>query len=285
MKYKIFTDSTSDVTPEFAAKYGITVLPLEVIFEGTAYKAGIDITNHEFYVKLNDCLKNGKPLPTTSQVTEGAFEEALKPYANKEDTFVCLLLIGKDMSGTYSSALKAIESLGMKNVYAPDTMEVTFGLGCIVAEVAKIAQTDIGVEEFKATVDDYIDRAWIYASIGDLRCLRAGGRLSTVSMLLGTMLKLKPIIYVHRKVEVCAKVISQGKATRWIVDKIMEERDESMPLYLGSSEAEDILNDFRTKFKDQLKVTGTEEEFPLGPVVGVHAGPGCAGIAFFRKKK
>lgn len=285
MRYKIITDSTADITPEFAKKYDIDVLPLDVIFEGTSYKSGIDITSSEFYIRLNDCLDNGKPLPTTSQVTQGAFEEALTPFVNKEDVFVCILLIGKDISGTYQSAERAIEALGMTNYYMPNSRNVTFSLGAVVAEVAKISKTDISVEDFKATVDDYIDRVWIYASIGDLRCLRAGGRLSAVSMLLGTMLRLKPIIYIRDKVEVCAKVISQGKATRWIIDKVVEERDESMPIYFGSSEAEDILNDFRTRFKDQLKLTGEEEEFPLGPVVGVHAGPGCAGIAFFRKKK
>ncbi|MGN1235597.1 MAG: DegV family protein [Christensenellaceae bacterium] len=284
MRFKIITDSTSDVTKEFAERYNIDVLPLQVIFDGEAYKA-TDITNEEFYARLNDALAKGQKLPTTSQITEEEFTEALAPHANTEDEFVCMLLISQEISGTYLSASKAIEALGMKNVYLPETRKVTFGLGIIVAEAAKLAmREDLTVEEFKSAVDDLIDRAVIYASIGDLRCLRAGGRLSAAAMALGMMLKLKPIIYIDGKVEMATKVISQGKATRWIVDKVASERDDAYPVYLGSSQAPEILNEFRTKFKDVLRLTGDEEEFPLGPVVGVHAGPGCAGIAFIRKK-
>ncbi|MBO5525863.1 MAG: DegV family protein [Clostridia bacterium] len=284
MKYKIITDSTSDVTKEFAEKYDVSILPLQVIFEGTAYKAGVDITTEDFYVRLRECLAEGKALPTTSQISEEEFKDEFELYANKPDVTVIVLLIAKEMSGTYSSALRAVKELGMTNVIIPDSRQVTFSLGAIVAEAAKFAQTEPTVEEMTAKIDDLIDRVQIYASIGDLRCLRAGGRLSALAMTLGTMLKLKPIIEIRDKVDVVAKVISQGKATRWIVDKVAEERDDTLPIYFGSSEAPQILDEFRTKFKDVLRLSGDEEEFPLGPVVGVHAGPGCAGIAFFKKK-
>lgn len=284
MKYKIVTDSTSDITKEFAEKYNISVLPLQVIFDGQAYKAGVDITNEEFYVRLRECLTEGKPLPTTSQVTEEEFKDELSQYANKEDVTVVMLLIANEISGTYSSASRAVKALDMKNILMPDSHQVTFSLGAIVAEAAKFAQTEPTVEEMEAKLADLIDRVQIYASIGDLRCLRAGGRLSAFAMTLGTMLKLKPIIDIQDRVNVVAKVISQGKATRWIVDKVAEERDPSIPAYFGSSEARQILDEFRTKYKDAMMLTGDEEEFPLGPVVGVHAGPGCAGIAFFKKK-
>lgn len=285
MKIKIITDSTADITESFAKAYDITIAPLDVIFDGVAYKA-TELTNEEFYKRLNECLDQGLPLPTTSQVTEVAFEEILKPYANDPDTYVAVVTIAKEMSNTYYSAQKAIEALQMQNVHLFDTHQVTFGLGALVAELAKLAKRpNMTIEQFLIEGEDLNKRVWIYASIGDLRCLRAGGRLSAASMMLGSMLKLKPIIYVNHKVEVCAKCLGQSKATRWIADHVVAERDESLPLYLGGSQAPEILNEFRTKYRSALRLTGDEEEFPLGPVVGVHAGPGCAGIAFFRKKE
>ena len=200
MNIKIMTDSTADIPRQVAEQYGITVVSLDVIMDGQPRRA-VDVTEDEFYDHLNDCLENGKTLPTTSQVTMVGFEDALRPYANAEDTFVMLLTIAKEMSNTYNSAAKAIESLEMKNVHLFDTYVTTFGLGALVVEIAKLAQQpDMTVEKLIEQGEDLNSRVWTYVSIGDLRCLRAGGRLSAAAMALGSMLRLKPIVHINKKV-------------------------------------------------------------------------------------
>ena len=284
MNIKIMTDSTADIPRQVAEQYGITVVSLDVIMDGQPRRA-VDVTEDEFYDHLNDCLANGKPLPTTSQVTMVGFEDALRPYANAEDTFVLLLTIAKEMSNTYNSAAKAIESLEMKNVHLFDTYVTTFGLGALVVEIAKLAQQpDMTVEKLIEQGEDLNSRVWTYVSIGDLRCLRAGGRLSAAAMALGSMLRLKPIVHINKKVEIATKTIGQGKANKWIAERVAEERDTSLPLYLGSAKAPELIDKLTTQYGAMLGVTGDEMISSMGPVVGTHAGPGCVGVAFFKKK-
>ncbi len=283
MQIKIITDSTADLSPELAARYGIEIASLEVIMDGVAYRA-LDVAPADFYAHLGDCLKNGKRLPTTSQVNPAGFLEILEPYANKEDVFVFILPIAKEMSGTHRSAEQAIEMLDMKNVHLFDTHVTTFGLGALVLEIAKLAEQGLPLNELIQKAEDLNRRVWIYVSIGDLRCLHAGGRLTSASMKLGTLLKINPIVYIDGKVEVVQKVLGRSRATKWIVDRVCEERDESMPLYFGNAEGEDIVDSYRTRHREALALTGKEPNLTMGPVVATHSGPSCAGIAFFRKK-
>ena len=209
----------------------------------------------------------------------------LAPYANKEDTFVAVITIAKEMSSTHRSAQMAIENLGMKNVHLFDTYIVTYGLGHLVLEIAKLAQKpDITVEQFIEQAEDLNSRIWMYMSIGDLRCLRAGGRLSASSMALGALMHVKPVAYIYKKVEVCAKVMGQGKANKLMVERVAAERDESLPICFGNAQAEYIVEKYKSQYAKELKLTGDEVNLSMGPVVATHSGPDCAGIAFFKKK-
>lgn len=284
MKFKIITDSTADINPEILEKYDITVASLDVIMDGKPHRA-VDVPNEVFYAHLNDCLTNGKKLPSTSQVTPFAFEKVLEPYANLEDTFVLVLTIGKEMSNTYYSAQKAIENLEMKNVHLFDTYIVTFGLGALVTEIAKICETPgITVEEVIERGEDLNSRVWMYFAIDDLRCLRAGGRLSEESMKQGMMARLKPIAYICKKVEICGKAMGQGMATKWIAERVVAERDPEMPLYFGQAMVNEPIERYKSQYGEQLALTGEELNYTMGPIVATHTGAGCAGIAFFKKK-
>ena len=284
MIFKIITDSTADLNPEIIAQYDITVASLEVIMDEKPYKAS-DVTNEVFYAHLEDCLKNNKKLPSTSQVTPYGFEKVLEPYANKEDTFVLVFTIGKELSNTHYSAQKAIENLEMKNVYLADTETATFCLGALVTEVAKLAKKPgMTKEDLISATEDLVSRVWIYFAIDDLRCLRAGGRLSEEAMKQGMMARLKPIAYIHKKVEICGKAMGQGMATKWIAERVAAERDPALPLYFGQAMANEPIEKYKSQFAELLQLTGEELNYTMGPIVGTHTGAGCEGIAFFKKK-
>lgn len=283
MKIKIITDSTADLSKELLEKYDIDVASLEVIIDGVPRKA-IDVSNEEFYTHLNECLASGRRLPSTSQVNPADFEDALRPYANLEGTYVFVLTIAKEMSGTYRSAEQAIEALGMKNVHLFDTHVTTFGLGALVVEIAKLAERGLPLDALIEAAEDLNRRVWIYVALGDLRCLHAGGRLSAASMKLGKLLKINPIVYIDQRVEVVHKVLGQARATRWIAERVAEERDETLPIYFGNAVGEHIVDSYTAHYASVLGLTGEEQNLTMGPVVGTHSGPNCAGIAFFKKK-
>ncbi len=283
MKIKIVTDSTADLSEELLAKYDIDVASLEVIMDGVPHKA-VDVSSDAFFRHLNECLASGRRLPSTSQVNPADFEDALRPYANLADTFVFVLTIAKEMSGTYRSAEQAIEALEMKNVHLFDTHVTTFALGALVVEIAKLAEREMPLEELIEAAEDLNRRVRIYVALGDLRCLHAGGRLTAASMKLGKLLKINPIVYIEGKVEVVHKVLGQARATKWIAERVAEERDETLPLYFGNAVGEHIVDSYKAHYASALGLTGEEPNLRMGPVVGTHSGPNCAGIAFFKKK-
>jgi len=284
MKFKILVDSTADISNEILEKYDITVAYLDVIMDGQPYNSK-DVTNQEFYNHLSDCIKKKKTLPKTSAVNSYTFEQILKDYCNLDDTFVLAFTIAKEMSNTQQALKQAINDLNMENIYVVDTVVTTFALGALAIEAAKLAlNQNLSKDEMIEAVNDLNDRVWTYVSIADLGCLRAGGRLSSKSMLLGSMLRLKPIVQINKKVEVCAKSIGQGKANKWIVDHVKESMDSKYPLYFGHSNGLEILEKYKTNYGKSLNLSGDELVFEMGPVVVAHAGLGCAGIAFFKKK-
>ena len=100
----------------------------------------------------------------------------------------------------------------------------------------------------------------------------------------GMMARLKPIACVNGKVEICAKAMGQGMATKWIAERVAEERDPELPLYFGQAMANEPIERYKTQFAELLQLTGEELNYTMGPVVATHTGAGCAGIAFFKKK-
>ena len=93
---RIVTDSTADLTPELVERYGIKVVPLEVLVEGKAYKDKIDISNDEYY-KL---LQSAKELPTTSQPSPAAFAEAYRELAAEDAEHIISIHISSELSQT-----------------------------------------------------------------------------------------------------------------------------------------------------------------------------------------
>ena len=118
MNYKIVTEASVDMPREFAEENDITILPIEVNFNGDLYPEGLP--NDQFYKKLKEGI-----IPKTSQPNQYKFESAFTPYANKEDWFVITIVISSDLAGTLAQARNAVESLGMKNVYICDSRVTT----------------------------------------------------------------------------------------------------------------------------------------------------------------
>ena len=281
MNIKFITDSTADLPESVAEELDVTVLPLTVSFGEETFRDGIDITNEEFYARLRTC----RELPKTSQINQFAFEEAFAPYKGKGVTLV-VPLIGSQMSSTAESARAAAKSLAMEDdIIIIDSDLVTFALGVFVIEAVKVAKTAENKADLVEKLNDLLPRVKLYAMVGDLKYLRYGGRLSAASMHIANMLRLHPIITVHKKVEVVSKQIGVAKCYRYMMDKIEEEADLSYPLYFGNSDCTETALAFEKKVMDEFPSAHAFEAMSqLGPVVGTHAGPGCVGVAFIAKK-
>jgi len=213
-KIGIITDCTCDLTKEMYEKYNIEVLPLYVVMRGKTYQDGIDITTEEMY-KLVDKYNE---LPKTSNVSPAKFEEFFKYYLEKYESII-YYGIGSDLSGTYQDAKIAASEFDENKVFIGDSKNLSTGIGLLILKAAKYRDEGYSAKEIFEKVNELVPRVRTQFAINTLKYLHMGGRCSGVSKILGTALKLKPIIKViNGKLEVSKKPIGYVRALRTMLD-------------------------------------------------------------------
>ncbi len=276
MKYKIVTEASVDMPEKFVKENDITILPIELNFNGELFPEGLP--NDEFYEKLKTGI-----IPKTSQPNQYKFETALTPYLNKEDWFVLTIVISSDLAGTIAQAKNAVENLGMKNVYVCDSRTTTFAEGALIIELVKYIKShpDAQPKEVIAELERLTEKVRLVAVVGDLKYLKQGGRLSSAGYIAATALKIKPIISLDEgRVNNIAKKIGE-KANEFMVE-MANKRDRKYPIYFGHSANPELINNFLNKYATALDVDKNNVEIhEIGCVVGTHAGPNCYGMVYF----
>lgn len=288
---KIITDSSADLPDELARTHGIAVVPLMVRFPDGQYLDGVDITREEFYSKLAESPE----LPRTSQPSPeqflGAFRQAVQEGA---DHIICPL-IPSVLSGTAQSAFLAKELFEKEMGKAGATgqrvrMDViptratSMGLGLIAILAARMAQAKASGDEVVAKVRDLNARMNCIFTVDTLEYLAKGGRISKAKALLGSLLNLKPVLYLDEEGAVAPldKVRGRKKAIRRLLE--IAERDgvdlgnQVMAVsYSGSSpdEALELVEAVKEQFRPKEVLLGV-----IGATIGTHVGPGTLALFF-----
>lgn len=163
-----------------------------------------------------------------------------------------------------------------------DTKQVTFGLALMVQEAADMR--DAGPEPGRSPGDGgSVGPHRLYAVVDDLKYLRMGGRLSSAGAVVGTLLGVKPIISIEEGKVVCVQKVRGLKAGyASILERVRNEADPNRRMCIGHSDAPALADELAASAGDLLEGVSVYRS-SIGPVVGTHAGPGCAGISFIAK--
>jgi len=190
MAVEIVTDSLSDITPEFAKKLGVTVVPLYVRFGEEVYRDRVEMSTDEFYHKL----VHGDTFPTTTQPSPGDFLQVYEKLAKKTDGILVIAVSGT-LSGTYQSAMQAKSMMEEKyRIEVIDSRKVAMSLGLIVIKAAEAAKTGANLDELADLVHKAMPRSHLVIYFDTLKYLAKGGRIGKAQGLLGAMLSIKPIL-------------------------------------------------------------------------------------------
>ncbi len=276
MAVKIVTDSTADLPLKIISQYGIEVVPLNVHFGEEVYKDGVDIWSEEFYNKL----QNEPLLPNTSQPAPGEFLKVYRKIAKPGDTIISVH-ISREMSGTADSAKLAAEMMGTDyQVQIVDSQHVTLSLGILVLQAAKAAQNGESAETILAKLDKWKSEISIFFTLKSLEYLQRTGRIGKASVLMGSLLNIKPILSIEDGLIVPLEKMRGNfpKVAEALVEQVVQ-RYGSQPLSLGiiHTESEDDLGIIETLVKKNLNVKEMVTNL-AGPIVGTHVGPNAVGI-------
>ncbi|MDB5045513.1 MAG: DegV protein [Deinococcus sp.] len=273
MTIAIVTDSTSDLSPQLCGQYGLTSVPLYVLFDGKMHRDGIDLKPAELFAGL----KAGKKTPSTSQPSPAEFAEVYRRALETADEVLSVHISGQ-LSGTVGSARLAAQEFGNK-VTVVDTKSVSMGLGMRAIRASELARAGKSVPEIVAELERVGAVADIRFTVDTLDFLRINGRIGGAQALLGGLLNIKPILVVKGgKVESGGRVRGHKKAMQDIMDhvrKYVTQHGGARVSFMATVGGEEYIREVRSGLGD-LKFDDLGDH-TIGAVVGTHAGPGTVG--------
>ena len=278
MTVRIVTDSTSDLPKDTAQSLGVTVVAQNVHFGTETFKDNVTITPDDFY----SMLARSTELPKTSQASPGDFKDVYDELGADADGIVSIHVSAK-ISGTYTSAIQAAGlTSAVCTIEVVDSTQASMGLGLMVAAAAAAANRGAGHDEVAAVARDAVGRAQCFCLFETLEYLEKGGRIGKAQAMIGSVLKIKPMIIVRD-----GEVTPLGKARTFqkaLVKMKQTARDfaplESLAvMHSTTPEAAEAVAD---DLKDLLPAGAEPHVTRFGSALGVHTGPGAIGIALLQ---
>ena len=277
MAVQIITDSTCDLTLEEARNLNVHMIHMRVVFEDAVYTDGVDIDKAQFYEKQAE----SKTLPKTTQVNPQEYCDAFQPLLDTGDEVVAVIMSSK-LSGTYQSACIAKELVdGGERLHIVDSLNVTIGEGLLVREAVRLRDAGKSAAEIAAELEQLRHRVRFVAFIGTMKYLKMGGRISSTTAVVGTMLNISPVVaIVDGEVKSVGQVRGKQKILSYTLDFAKEYPvDTRHGVMFGHSRCLETMEPYRDKVVQALGIQDYAWD-ELGAVIGVHAGPGCYGMAY-----
>ncbi len=271
---RLVTDSTADIPAELAAELGITVVPLQVIFGSESFRDGVDLSSEEFFRKLPEA----EELPTTSQPSIGEFQEVYRRLAEETD-HVLSIHLSSGFSGTVGAAEQAAATLAEEcQIEVIDSGTVSMAMGFSVIAAARAAAGGADVDTCGRIARSVLGRQRLAVALDTLEYLRRGGRIGRATAFIGGLLRLKPILTIRDGVaSPLSRVRTRKKALDELLRVCLEPGDIEEAIVMHTTDIDDavyLTEEIRRRFPNIPIHAGR-----IGPVIGVHAGPGLIGLA------
>lgn len=280
MSVKLITDSTSYIPEELIKKYDIKVVSLSVTINNKNFRE-VDLDNIEFY----KMMESSNEIPISSQPSLDEICEAMMKCVSEGNEVLCIFISSK-MSGTFSSAHIAKEMVLEKypeaRIEIIDSFTNCMQMGYEVIEGAKYAYEGASMDEVMKKVIHVRGNSRFLFVPHTLKYLQKGGRIGRASALLGGILQIRPILTVENgETTVFEKVRTKKKAVDSIVNKVMEECTEKQAggVIVHHINCEDEGKELAERLSRELNIPVNIQS--IGPVIGVHVGPGSIGVAYF----
>lgn len=280
-KIKIAIDSPGDLSLEAAEKNGISVLPIKFSLENEEelLRDKIDITEDDFYKTIRET----GVIPKTVQITPFEFEEFYKEVAKDYDELI-MITISANGSGTHRNACMAAETVENLKVYVVDSNLYSYCYGLLALKAAELLKMGKSAEEIVAEIEKQRDNTTAFFAVETLDYLKKGGRISTMSAIIGGVLDIRPILQVTKDGKVAAIEKVKGekkmfvKMKELILNEIEGSEYELYPLY---SDTKDKMEKIQGMLEESgAKINGIGR---VGAVIGCHAGPGVFGVVTVKK--
>ena len=287
-KIAITTDSNSGITQDEAKKLGVAVIPMPFVINDETYFEDINLTQEEFYEKLEGDANISTTQPTPEQVIN-TWDEALK-----ENDYVIHIPMSSGLSGSCATAtMLAQEDEYEGKVFVVDNQRISVTQRQSIYDALEMAKKGM---EPQAICDKLMEmklEASIYIMLDTLKYLKKGGRITPAAAALGTILKLKPVLQIQgEKLDSFSKARTVSQAKKVMIDAIKSDIEtrfggDVSKVIIGFAYTKDIEPALELKKEAIESIPGCRVETmlmdPLSLSVSCHIGPGAIGIGVMKK--
>lgn len=284
--YVIMTDSTVDVPREYLTELEVPYIPLTYIMDGVTYEDMNGLSGKDFFDKIR-----AGSMPTTSQINPEQAREALLPYA-KEGKDILYIGFSSGLSGSFNSVRMAMEELQEeypdRKMIAVDSLCACMGEALLVYKAVQQKRAGKTIEETAAWVEENKLHVCHNVTIDDLFHLHRGGRVSKATAVVGSIVKIKPIIHMDNegKLQVIGKERGRKKALHHIVEMAVEQSkgwDNDIIMITHGDCEEDA--QYVAKLVEKEMGIDNIMIHCIGTVIGSHTGPGVVAVFCMGEKR
>ncbi len=286
--YVFMTDSDSDLHYTIADEKTIPVVRMPYTLNGKEYmddngRAGVE---KDFFKSMREGA-----MPNTSLLPTEAYLEYFEPILREKD--LLFVSFSSKMSSTLNNVFEAREILLKKyperKFTVVDTLSISGPMTALLVKAHELYEQGKPMDEVERWLLDNRLRAHAWLTVGDLKYLARGGRISSTSALFGSVLDIKPIICMGKggKLDPVEKVQGRKKALRTIVERTAENIEDAgdQTVIILHGDVEDEAKKLEEMLRQHIPEIRDIRIQIIGPVIGAHCGPGTLACCFLGKER
>ena len=283
-KIAVATDSNSGITQEQAKEYGVHVIPMPFFIDGQTYYEDVNLTQEEFYEKLEGNAEISTSMPAVGDVTD-FWDKLLKEY----DEVVYIPMSSGLSSSCETAMMLAQEYEGKVQVVNNQRISVTQKQ--TVLDALEMVERGMNAAQIKEYLEETKFESSIYIMLDTLYYLKKGGRITPAAAALGTLLKLKPVLQIQgEKLDAFAKARTVKQAKSIMIDAVAKDfaerfndaNGENMWIQVAYTKDKEAAEEFKAQLQE-LYPNHKIVMDPLSLSISCHIGPGALAIACSKK--
>ena len=278
---KIITDTTACLSPEFARRFEIPIIPQIINFGNESFYEGTQIDTETFIARL----KTSRELPKTAAPPPELFREQFERLVPLGEPILCIHP-STEVSGTVRSAMVARQDFPDADIRVIDTRSVATPLGTMVELCAGWAEAGLDADTITTRLESLIRRCRVYFLVATLDYLARGGRIGGAAHLLGSVLQIKPILSLHDgKVDQYERERTHKRAVARLKEIVCDQAPHDGTGYLTVMHS-DVPEEGRALADDLARLANQAQisVSSVPPAIVTHGGPGILGVGFFVKE-
>lgn len=275
-KVAILVDSGTDVPQELIEKYQMYVIPLKIIYKDRVYTDKVDITPEEIYQRLPQEIP-GTSLPDGETITK-IFEQIKQDGYEK----ILAVTISSGLSGTYNIVRLIAQQQEELEAYVLDTKNIGIGAGFSAIQAAKWLEEGMEWSSLIERLNELVKQTKVFFNVATLEYLQKGGRIGLVASILGTALKLNPIISCND--EGIYYTVGKARGRKKSLDRTISYVKERVGtakvfnLAVAHGDAKEEATEMMARLKEEFPQAQQIYFGQISPALVVHTGPGLLGV-------